>query len=404
MRCRFCSEKTNNFLDLGLQPPSNNYQTVRAEDDVKLPLEVSFCETCWLVQTVDYVEADSLFKADYGYLSSTSQTWLDHSKTYYEMIKDRLALSKSDTVTELASNDGYLLKHFNDEGFNCYGVEPTHLAASISREKNIKTYEDFFGLSISKDLVKSEGRSKLIIGNNVFAHVPDINDFTSGIRNLLDTSGTVTLEFPHVLNLLKYKQYDTIYHEHYSYLSLGSVQKIFAAHGLKIYDAEMLTTHGGSLRVYGCHAEADVSISSNVEAVLNEEQEYGCYSLSTYTEFANEVARIRQQIKDHLQMLRGKSVYSYGAAAKGNTMLNYCGITCDDIMGVFDKSEGKIGKFLPGSSIEIFSADKLADFEIDIIWILPWNLKEEIIKQVNYVTDSEIKFYCNDPFLREIHV
>ena len=383
MNCRHCNEQLEHtFVDLGFAPPSNAYL---GEGDLHkpesyFPLQVKVCEHCWLVQTEDYNQADELFNDDYAYFSSTSSSWLEHASKYTNQIVGKLELGTDSFVIELASNDGYLLRNFLQKKIPCLGIEPTESTALVAEKLGIEVIREFFSVPLANKLVEQNRQADLVIGNNVFAHVPDINDFTSGMKRVLKPEGTITLEFPHLLNLVTYRQFDTIYHEHYSYLSLSAVQKIFSAHGLNIYDVEEIPTHGGSIRVYGCHQESGMEIKPVVDAMLNKELSCGLQDIQAYSDFQDVVEEIKLHFLEFLITAKknGKKVAAYGAAAKGNTLLNYAGIKPDLLPFVCDAAKAKQGKYLPGSHIPVLSPDQLKKFQPDYLLILPWNIAGEI--------------------------
>ena len=383
MNCRHCDTLLSHpFVDLGFAPPSNAYLSYSdlTKPEKYYPLKVLVCEHCWLVQTEDYTEADDLFTADYAYFSSTSTSWLQHAKRYTDAMTERLHLNQESLVIEVAANDGYLLKNFVAKKIPCLGIEPTDSTADAAEALGIPVLRQFFGESLAKQLVAEGKQADLIAGNNVYAHVPDINDFTQGLKTALKPSGTITLEFPHLLNLIQLNQFDTIYHEHFSYLSLITVSKIFSKYGLRIYDVEQLTTHGGSLRVFGCHEESKHLQTASVDRVLQEEMEAGLTNISTYSQFQSRANKVKDDILDFLiqQKREGKKVAAYGAAAKGNTLLNYAGVKKDLLSLVCDAAESKQNKYLPGSHIPILHPDELDKFKPDFVLILPWNIADEI--------------------------
>lgn len=387
MTCRHCGTPLlHNFIDLGFAPPSNAY--LRAEDlsrpEVHYPLRVKVCDRCWLVQTEDYASSEELFSAEYAYFSATSSSWVDHAARYSEMITGRLGLGRDSLVIEVASNDGYLLKNFVAAGIPCLGIEPTDSTAAAAEALGIPVRREFFGEDLAHTLAAEGQRADLIIGNNVYAHVPDINDFTRGLAAALKPDGTITLEFPHLMPLIEHTQFDTIYHEHFSYLSLTTVSTIFAWTGLRIWDVEELPTHGGSLRVYGCHADSAIATSDNVAALLDRENQFGITRLETYTDFQGRADRVKDDFLAFLieQKRSGRTVAAYGAAAKGNTLLNYAGVRPDLLPYVCDAAPSKQGKFMPGSHIPILSPDALQEDNPDIVVILPWNIAEEIRRQL----------------------
>jgi len=407
MKCRHCyTELEHTFLDLGFAPPSNAYlgTSSTSQSEVYFPLRLKVCTSCWLVQTEDYSRASDLFTSDYAYFSSTSSSWLMHAKKYVNKVTELFHLNESSFVIEVASNDGYLLKNFVDRSIPCLGIEPTDSTADQAEKNNVPTIRSFFGEVLANDLISKGKQADLIIGNNVFAHVPDINDFTKGLKKVLKANGVITLEFPHLLKLLKYSQFDTVYHEHYSYLSLYAVQKIFASVGLKIFDVEELTTHGGSLRVYGCHADDQREITNQVDAILLEEKKFGMQSLEIYLQFQEKADKIKNDFIEFLiiQKRAGKKVVGYGAAAKGNTLLNYSGIKTDLIISVCDMAPSKQGKLLPGSHIPILHPKKTFEIKPDFVVIFPWNIKDEVISAWKEVHNWGGKFVVAVPVLQII--
>lgn len=403
MNCRFCkTELKDIFVDLVNAPASNSYLTKEQldEPEVFYPLKLFVCEQCKLVQIDEYKKSDDIFDKDYAYFSSYSTSWLSHAKNYVEMISKRLSLDKNSLVTEIASNDGYLLQYFQEKSIPCLGIEPTSSTAKVAKEKGIEVIEDFFGSALATNLKKSD----LILGNNVLAHVPDINDFVKGLKISLKEHGTITMEFPHLLNLIKENQFDTIYHEHFSYLSFCAVEQIFKAQDLKIYDVEKLTTHGGSLRIYATHAENKIEISNNVQQLLEEEKEFGLLDLEVYKKFQAKANKVKYDLLAFLLQAKkeNKKVIAYGAAAKGNTLLNYAGVKNDLIEFIVDKSPYKQGKYLPASHIQIVNEKKIRESKPDYVLILPWNIKEEIVKQLDYVKEWGCKFIVAVPELKVI--
>lgn len=386
MKCRHCHDELRHvFLDLGTAPPSNNYLSAEAlgRPEATFPLRLFVCDKCWLVQTEDFARADELFAADYAYFSSTSSSWLAHAARYVDMVTTRLRLGPRSFVIEIASNDGYLLRNFVAKGIPCLGVEPTDSTADAAEKLGIPVVRKFFGVETAKELVADGKTADLIVGNNVYAHVPDINDFTQGIAVALKPGGTITLEFPHLMRLIDENQFDTVYHEHFSYLSLTSVESIFRKAGLRVLDVEELPTHGGSLRVYGCHAEDGRASEPAVRALLEREREFGLADLGTYRGFQKKADKVRDDFRAFLeeQKRAGKTVAAYGAAAKGNTLINYAGIDASLIDFVCDAAPSKQGKFMPGSRIPILEPRALGDRRPDWIVILPWNIAEEVRKQ-----------------------
>jgi len=405
MNCRHCDSALSLcFLDLGKAPPSNAYLSAEDLDkpEKKYPLRVLVCTSCWLVQTEDFVGAEELFRPDYAYFSSTSSSWLAHAKRYCEMIVPKLGLSADSLVVEVASNDGYLLKNFVAAEIPCLGIEPTGSTAAAAEKLGIPVKREFFTEELGKRISANGQKADLIIGNNVYAHVPDINDFTLGLKAILKPSGTITLEFPHLLRLIEFNQFDTVYHEHFSYLSLHAVERIFTAVGLKVYDVEELPTHGGSLRVYGCHAEGARKVTQAVLRLLEKEERGGLLRLETYNGFQARAKRVRD---DFLAFLReqkraGKKVAAYGAAAKGNTLLNFAGVKPDLLPFVCDAAPSKQNKNLPGSHIPIRHPDALAAATPDYVVILPWNIADEVIAPHGALTAKGTRFVTFIPEMR----
>lgn len=393
MKCRHCGAKLNlTFLDLGVAPPSNAYlaaDRLRA-GEIWYPLRLLVCESCWLVQTEDFVGRESLFDADYAYFSSVSTSWLAHARSYVETMIDRLRLNESSTVVEVASNDGYLLQYVQAAGIPCYGIEPTASTAAAARARGVETIQRFFGTSLARELVVGGRSADLIAANNVLAHVPDINDFVAGFALLLKPGGVATFEFPHLLRMAAENQFDTAYHEHYSYLSLTAVQRIFSANGLTVFDAEELHTHGGSLRVFAQRADAgSQAVMPRVLAILDEEEKAGVTAPSFYAGFQSRAETVKD---DFLRFLlaarqRGDKMAAYGAAAKGNTLLNFAGIKPDLLPYVVDRAPSKQGKFLPGSRIPVVGEDRLRADRPDFVVLLPWNLRDEISMQLGYLKE-----------------
>ena len=393
MHCRYCrNQNLSKILDLGSSPPSNAYLTAAdlSKEEQLIPLRVLVCDQCWLVQIEDYKLPDELFNAEYAYLSSTSASWVKHAKDYCEKISNELNLNSESMVVEIASNDGYLLTNFLEKKIPNFGVEPTASTANISRSKGIDVIEEFFGSTLAKRLTCQKKNADLIIANNVYAHVPDINDFTSGISKLLKLNGVVTLEFPHVLNLIKFNQFDTVYHEHYSYLALYTVIKIFESHGLRVWNVEEIDTHGGSLRVFGCLKEASWVLKPSVELVLEKEKKYGLRKLSTYGDLQPTADRVKKELNYFLieQRENGKKVVAFGAAAKGNTLLNFSKIDSSLIEYVCDNAILKQGKFLPGSHIPIVDPIRISNDNPDYILIFAWNIRDEIKNNINFISKN----------------
>ena len=384
--CRHCSTKLEApILDLGLQPPSNSYLTFKelSQEEALYPLKVFVCQNCWLVQIPEYASAYDLFCAEYAYFSSTSTSWCTHAKNFVHTAIQRCGLDTTSSVVEIASNDGYLLQYVVENDIPCLGIEPTEATAQAAIAKGIPTLQEFFGTELATELIEDgnlvEKGCDLLIGNNVLAHVPDINDFMKGIQILLKAEGVASLEFPHLANLIKYNQFDTVYHEHYSYLSLHSVIKIASSVGLRVFDVEEIPTHGGSLRVWLAKSDS-FSTSTNVQKVLSEEQDMGLLSVKAYTSLQLNAERIKRDVLDHLTKCKDEriSVQGYGAAAKGNTLLNFAGIGPDLLSSVADQAPSKQGKYLPGSHIPIIHPEQL---DSDHLFVLPWNLIAEIQQQ-----------------------
>jgi SAM-dependent methyltransferase len=370
------------------------------------PLHAYVCNNCWLVQLDSFEAPDHIFDEQYAYFSSYSDSWLAHAKAYVEKMSDRWKLGLDSHVVEIASNDGYLLQYFVKQGVPVLGVEPTANTAAVAREKNVPTLEKFFGVETAKELAKEGKHADLLLGNNVLAHVPDLNDFVGGMKILLSSDGVVTMEFPHLLQQIRNNQFDTIYHEHFSYLSFLTVEKVFAAHGLTLFDVEELSTHGGSLRIYGCHEEDESKpVTQAVMALKGKELEAGLNAPEVYSAFAEQVRETKRRLLEFLieTKRRGKVIVGYGAPAKGNTLLNYCGVRGDFIDYTVDRSPHKQGTFLPGTHIPVLHPDRIAETQPDYILILPWNLKEELIGQLSYVRDWGAKFVLPIPQVEVIN-
>lgn len=402
MKCRHCQQTLKHvFLDLGFAPPSNAYLSAADlnRGETHYPLKLFVCGHCYLVQTQDYIQADALFAGDYAYFSSTSHSWLQHATAYTAMIRQRLRLDSNSHVIEIASNDGYLLRNFIAAGVPCLGIEPTAGTAQAAEKLGIPVLQEFFSAALGRKLAFEGRQADLIIGNNVYAHVPDINDFSTGIKAALKPGGTVTLEFPHLMRLIKQNQFDTVYHEHFSYLSLGTVQRILAAAGLRVYDVEELPTHGGSLRIYACHMSDARENAKTLKTVLANEKSQGLETLETYLRFQSQADKVKNDLLRFLleQKQRGKTVAAYGAAAKGNTLLNYAGVKPDLLPVVVDAAPSKQGKYLPGSHIPIHPPERLTTLKPDWILILPWNIKEEIIAQLGFVSGYGGRFVTAVP-------
>ena len=405
MKCRHChSELSLSFIDLGAAPTSNAYLTLSslARPEKHYPLRVLVCTECWLVQTEDYANVDELFAADYAYFSSFSSSWLAHAEHYVDSMIKRFALSADALVIEVAANDGYLLQYVKDRGIHCLGIEPTTSTANAARAKGIDIVEDFFSLALAQTLVAQGKAADVTAANNVLAHVPDINDFVSGFALLLKPAGVATFEFPHLLRLVADNQFDTIYHEHYSYLSLTAVHRIFADNGLQVFDVEALSSHGGSLRVYAQRSDvSERGISPNVARLLAQETEAGMTTPAFYSGIQAHANKVKDDFVSFLITAKreGKSVAAYGAAAKGNTLLNYAGVRPDLLPYVVDRNPAKQHKFLPASRIPIVDEIQLQDTKPDYVVILPWNLRTEITAQLAYIRDWGGKFVTAVPSL-----
>jgi len=404
MNCRHCGTSlTHTFLDLGFAPPSNAYLTTTdlSRPEKYFPLRIRVCDQCWLVQTEDYAQAEELFNSDYAYFSSTSTSWLAHAARYSEQIIRQLDLGTHSQVIEVAANDGYLLKNFVAAGIPCLGIEPTDSTASVAERQGIPVLREFFGESLGQRLTRQSQQADLIIGNNVYAHVPDIDDFTLGLKAALKTGGTITLEFPHLLRLIRETQFDTIYHEHFSYLSLYTVCRIFKAAQLRIWQVEELTTHGGSLRIYGCHIEDPRPDHESVQQMLHQETAFGLQTLIPYLAFQARADKVKNDLVVFLieQKRTGKTVAAYGAAAKGNTLLNYAGIKPDLLPFVYDAAVAKQGKLLPGSHIPILPPDRIRQSKPDFLLILPWNIADEVMQQNGFIREWGGQFVTAVPKL-----
>jgi len=403
VNCRFCNTPLHfEFLDLVNSPPSNSFLSIDQlnEPEVFFPLRVWVCDNCFLVQIDEYEKSSAIFNNDYVYFSSFSTSWLNHAKKYCEEVVKRLSLNEDSKVIEIASNDGYLLQFFLEKKIPVLGIEPTKNTASIAIEKGIETVTEFFGTVLAEDLTKKGIQADLLIGNNVLAHVPNINDFVAGMKRILSLKGTITLEFPHLIQMINKSQFDTIYHEHFSYLSLYTVQKIFFQQELEIYDVDEISTHGGSLRIYVKHSDdASKQVSSKVSYLISQEKLYGVDTLAYYTGFIKKVEQIKIDFLSFLiaQKKNGKKVVGYGAAAKGNTLLNYCGVKKDLISFVVDANPNKQDKYLPGSHIPVVSEEQLKKFHPDFVIIFPWNLSAEIMNQLSYIRDWGGKFLIPIP-------
>jgi SAM-dependent methyltransferase len=406
MNCRGCATPLSlSLIDLGTAPPSNAYLAAEQLNQAEqwVPLRVMVCQHCWLVQTEDFRAADSLFDADYAYFSSYSSSWLAHAERYVAQMVERFALNAQSLVVEIAANDGYLLQYVAQRGIPCLGVEPTASTARAAREKGIEIQELFFGVQTAETLVGQGRSADLLVANNVLAHVPDINDFLKGFACLLKPAGVATFEFPHLLRLMADNQFDTLYHEHYSYLSLTAVQTLCARNGLAIFDVEELPTHGGSLRVYVQRVEGPQTINASVAALLAQEERAGMRTAAYYASLAPAAEQIKHQLLRFLLQAKadGKRVVGYGAAAKGNTLLNYAGVRADLLAWVADANPHKQGKFLPGSRIPVVAPQRIAEEKPDYVLVLPWNLLDEVTQQLAEVRSWGGQFVVAVPQLRK---
>ena len=390
MRCRHCgSSLTVSFCDLGMSPLANSYVSVEQIDRAEsfYPLHAYVCGECFLVQLQEFESPEQIF-SDYAYFSSYSDSWVAHCRQYVEQMVARYGLGSEQLVIEVASNDGYLLKFFKEKGVPVLGIEPAANVARAAQDLGIETLVEFFNPTLAETLVRRGIQADLLLGNNVLAHVPDLNGFVRALKLALKPSGVITLEFPHLLELIRERQFDTIYHEHFSYLSLGTVERVFSKFGLKVFDVDRLATHGGSIRVYATHAEnAMQTISGHVNEMLSEEASAGLESLATYRAFSDEVKKTKRALLRFLIYAReqGKSVVGYGAPAKGNTLLNYCGVRTDLLDYTVDRSPHKQGRFLPGVRLPIYPPEKIRETKPDYVLILPWNLKDEVMSQMSFV-------------------
>jgi SAM-dependent methyltransferase len=400
--CRFCRHSlVHTFVDLGMSPLCESFLSADQLNQMEpfYPLHVYVCENCFLVQLQEYVSPENIF-TEYAYFSSYSDSWLQHAKAYTDLIAERFNIGPQSRVVELASNDGYLLQYFVKKGIPVLGVEPAANVAQAAMKKGIPTVVRFFGEKTAQDLAAERGKADLLLGNNVLAHVPDLNDFVAGMKILLKPEGLITMEFPHLLRLMEENQFDTIYHEHFSYFSLATVEKVFAAHGLTLFDVEELPTHGGSLRIYARHTEkADKPVTRRVIDLKAREEAAGFMRLKTYPCFAKKVEATKRNLLNFMTKAKreGKSIAGYGAPGKGNTLLNYCGIRTDFIDYTVDRNPYKHGKYTPGTHIPIYDPDKISETRPDYIFILPWNLRNEIVEQLAYAREWGAQFVVPIP-------
>lgn len=402
--CRFCGAPVDSvFADLGMSPLANSYLPPERVNGMEpfYPLRALVCGKCFLVQLEEFETPERIF-SDYAYFSSYSSSWLEHSRRYAEEMIERLNLDGNSQVVEIASNDGYLLQFFRDQGIAVLGVEPAANVAKVAVEKGISTVVEFFGEEVARKLA-SESAADLLLGNNVLAHVPDLNDFVAGMKALLKPGGVITMEFPHLMRLIEDNQWDTIYHEHFSYFSFLTVSAVFAAHGLRLFDVQELPTHGGSLRIYAAHADdADKPETAAARELAERERAAGYEQLDTYSGYGRRVEQDKRQILRFLIDLkeRGLRVVAYGAPAKGNTLLNYCGVRTDFLEFTVDRSPYKQGKFLPGTHIPIHHPDRIREARPDYVLILPWNFKDEIVRQMAYIHEWGGRFVVPIPEVR----
>ncbi len=398
--CRFCSTPlTHTFCDLGMSPLSNSYI---AADELQAtepfyPLHAYVCSECFLVQLDEFASPQEIF-GNYAYFSSYSDSWLEHSKNYTQLMRSRLGLDASSQVVEIGSNDGYLLQYFVDAGIQVLGIEPAANVAAVAMDKGIPTIVKFFGTETAKEMADADQQADLMLGNNVLAHVPDINDFVAGMTIVLKPDGVITMEFPHLLQLMQNNQFDTIYHEHFSYLSLLSVEQIFAKHGLQVFDVDELPTHGGSLRIY-VRLAGNESVSDNIIGLRKSEADAGLSNLDTYAAFGEQAQEIKSSLLEFLNTAKrdGKRVAAYGAPAKGNTLLNYCGVRQDLIDFTVDRNPAKQGRFLPGTHLPVYAPEKLSEAKPDFVLILPWNIKDEIMDKMRHIRDWGGRFVVPIP-------
>lgn len=405
--CRFCkAELQHTFVDLRSSPLANSYLSESQLDEMEpfFPLRVLVCSDCFLVQLMEFRSPNEIF-GEYAYFSSYSDSFLDHCRRFAAGMIDRFSLTGDSQVTEIASNDGYLLQFFLASGLTVLGIEPAANVARVAEEKGIPTEVEFFGSELARKLKSKGVKPDLIVGNNVLAHVPELNDFVEGIKELLSPRGVLSMEFPHLLQLMKGRQFDTIYHEHFSYFSFTTVRSVFAEHGLTLFDVEQLPVHGGSLRILGRHAEDDTwAVEGSVAELLRLEREAGLTDLRSYQGFTSEVVDTKGKLVEFLveQKRRGKRVAAYGAPAKGNTLLNYCGIGTDLVEFTVDRSPHKQGRYLPGSRIPICHPEYIRQARPDFLLVLPWNIQDEIIGQMSYVREWGCEFLIPIPELKII--
>ncbi|HUL90781.1 MAG TPA: class I SAM-dependent methyltransferase [Burkholderiales bacterium] len=401
--CRSCgAQLEHTFCDLGMSPLSNAFLSAEQLERMEpfYPLHAYVCARCFLVQLQEFESPEHIFAEGYAYFSSYSQTWLDHARRYVDTMIERFAFGPASLVVEIASNDGYLLQYFKEQNVPVLGIEPAENCARAAVQAGIPTLVKFFGSELASEIKAQHKSADLLLGNNVLAHVPSLNDFVKGLKILLKARGVVTMEFPHLLNLMRENQFDTIYHEHFSYFSFLAVEGVFARHGLSIFDVDELPTHGGSLRIYASHTErADLGLSPRVTELREREISHGLRSLATYRAFGKRVEEVKRALLEFLIRAKGegKRICGYGAPAKGNTLLNYCGVRNDFLDFTVDRSPHKQGLFLPGTHIPVFAPEKLSETKPDYVLILPWNLKEEIMAQLSFIRDWGGRFVIPIP-------
>ncbi len=401
--CRFCGNSLHiTFADLGSSPLSNSY--IKPEElgrhEKFFPVHAWVCESCFLVQLELFATPEQIFSNEYAYFSSYSDTWLKHCRDYSDAITRRFGLGAGHLAVEVASNDGYLLQYLMKHGVRVLGVEPAENCAREAAAKRVPTVVKFFGAQVADELASQGGKADLLIANNVLGHVPELNDFVRGVKRLLAGSGVITMEFPHLLNLIEQNQFDTIYHEHFSYFSFFTAEKVFAHHGITLFDVHELPTHGGSLRIFGRHAEdASKPVDPNVQRLKDKERQAGLYETAVYSAFHSRIMRTKRRLLEFLIKAKdeGKRVVGYGAPAKGNTLLNYCGIRTDFLDFTVDRSPHKQGRYLPGTHIPVFAPDRIRDARPDYVLILPWNWKDEIMEQIGYIRDWGGRFVIPIP-------
>lgn len=406
-QCRFCNTGLQHvFVDLGLSPLCQTQIAIEQlnSGEAFYPMCVMVCHSCYLVQLDEYVKPDVIFSEQYPYFSSYSDSWVAHAKKYVDHMRETYSIGSDSFVVEIASNDGYLLQHFLDAGVPCLGVEPSRGVAEAARKKGIDTLTRFFGQATATDIAASREKADLVIGNNVLAHVPDLNDFVSGLGALVADDGIVTMEFPYLIRLMEENQFDTIYHEHFSYFSFSVVDRVFARHGLRIFDVEQLRSHGGSLRIYACKQDASRTVSERAGALLAREDEMGVNTTEFYSGFEQQVRKTKRALLEFLISAKeqGKVVVGYGAPGKGNTLLNYCGIRTDFLEYTVDRNPHKQNTFTPGTRIPIFDPSAIDETKPDYILILPWNLRDEIIDGLSHVRDWGCRFVVPIPEVRII--